>query len=149
MRAVREILHPTDFSTGAEPAFEMAVEVARRFEAQLTILHVPAPPLYIAHFGDAYGMSAEQLTALRADQERCMDQLRTRALAAGVRCTTVCVEGFPKETIVEQAEARNMDLIVLGTHGRTGLDRLLLGSVAERVLRGAKCPVLTVRQSAP
>lgn len=146
MRAIREVLHPTDFSTGAAPAFAMAVEVAHRFAAQLTILHVPAPPVYIGHFGDGYSMSAERLEALRADQELSLDQLRARALEAGVRCTAVAIEGFPSEVIVAQAEARNTDLIVLGTHGRTGLGRLLLGSVAERVLRAAKCPVLTVRQ---
>ena len=145
MPAIREILHPTDFSTGAAQAFEMAIDVARRFEAHLTILHVSAPPVYIGHFGDGYGMSTEQLAMLKADQDRYLDQFRARALEAGVPCTTVSIEGFANEAIVEQAAARNIDLIVLGTHGRTGLGRLLLGSVAERVLRAAKCPVLTVR----
>ena len=146
MRAIREVLHPTDFSPGAAPAFALAVEMAHRFEAQLTILHVSAPPVYIGHFGDGYGMSAEQQQELREDQERNLEQLRARALEAGVRCTAVSIEGFPSEVIIAQAQARNTDLIVLGTHGRTGLGRLLLGSVAERVLRAAPGAVLTVRQ---
>lgn len=149
MRAIREILHPTDFSEGAAPAFDTAVEMARRFESRLTILNVSTPPTYIGHFGDGYSVSAEQMAAMKAEQERLLDQLRTRALEAGVPCTTFAIEGFANEAIVEQAAARNIDLIVLGTHGRTGLGRLLLGSVAERVVRTAKCPVLTVRQSTP
>ena len=148
MHVIGEILHPTDFSKGAEPALEMAMELARRFEAQLTILHVYAVPVFMGPFGDGYALSPDLIEKLKADAERGLEQFRMRVLAAGVRCVTVAIEGAASTTIVAVAAARNMDLIVLGTHGRTGLNRFLLGSVAERVLRAAQCPVLTVRQPA-
>lgn len=148
MHAIREILHPTDFSEGAEPALAMALELARQFNALLTILHVYAAPVSMGLLGDGYTPTPEVLEQLKADTERGLEQFRRRALASGVRCVTAAVEGFVSEAIVAAAEARNIDLIVLGTHGRRGLNRFLLGSVAERVLRLAQCPVLTVRQSA-
>lgn len=144
MRAIKKILHPTDFSQGADAAFALALEVAKKFDAELTLLHVYAVPVYMGPFGDGYALSFDLVQKLEDDVNRALDKLRQRAVEAGVRTSTVSVAGLAVEAIHSQAEA-GMDLIVMGTHGRTGFKHLLLGSVAERVLRSSTCPVLTVR----
>lgn len=147
MRAIHKILHPTDFSKGAEPATELAIEMARRFDAELTFLHVYGTPVQMGPFGDGYALPPELLQKLREDTERALEGLVLRATYAGVRARTLSTDGNVAESIVSLA-GDNVDLIVMGTHGRTGLKHLLLGSVAERILRSAPCPVLTVREPA-
>jgi nucleotide-binding universal stress UspA family protein len=146
MRPIRKILHPTDFSPAAEAATELAIDLARRLDADLTLLNVYAVPVYTGPLGDAYVVPTELVQKLSADAEANLQEVCDRAIRAGVRATTAAVEGIPSEAIVALADSRGMDLIVMGTHGLTGFKHLLLGSVAERVLRGASCPVLTVRQ---
>ena len=140
----RRIVHPTDFSAAGEPAFAQAIEIARREGAELIVVHVLEP---IAPFagGDYRARHRELRIALDATARRSLDPLLARAEHAKVPVSGVVMEGWPPEEIVKVARKRRADLIVIGTHGRTGMKRLLLGSVAERVILLAPCPVLTVR----
>jgi nucleotide-binding universal stress UspA family protein len=142
----RHILHASDFSPASRPAFALAVGLARSQRAALTVVHVMAPAVPV--IGDAY-VSPQTWTDLqrqvRAYAQRELDQLLGRARRAGVRAQGLLVEGAPADRIVRAARSRRADLIVMGTHGRGGLARLFLGSVAERVVATAPCPVLTVR----
>lgn len=142
----RHILHASDFSRASQPAFALALALARSQRAGLTVLHVMAPVVPV--IGDAY-VSPQTWTDLqrqvRAYAQRELDKLLDRARRAGVRAQGLLVEGPPADRIVRAARSRHADLIVMGTHGRGGLARLFLGSVAERVVATAPCPVLTVR----
>jgi nucleotide-binding universal stress UspA family protein len=140
------ILHPTDLSEPAEYAFKLACSLARDHGAQLLVLHVIPPPL----------THGEMLARAVPDSYR--DQLwreleRIKPPDAAVQVERLLEEGHPAKEIVQAAKENGCDLIVMGTHGRAGLRRLLLGSVAEAVLRQAACPVLTVKlphhQAAP
>lgn len=146
--ALRTILCPVDFSGCSARAVEYACFLAQRFDSAVTLLHVWSlpPSIYpeLAVWVDTVETTlAEAIEArARTEMQRLMDSLsadfRTR-----VRSELVC--GSPPTTIVERAAMDGFDLIVLGTHGHTGLMHLLLGSVAERVVQHAPCPVLTVR----
>jgi nucleotide-binding universal stress UspA family protein len=143
MRALRKILHPTDFSSGAEPATELAIEFAAKFAAELTLLHVYNFQLYVGPLGDAYPISPDALLRAEEEIQRALAQTAERARAAGVPVAVQRVDGIASDVIL--ACAADMDLIVMGTHGRSGLKHFLLGSVAEQVMRAASCPVMTVR----
>ena len=159
------ILVPTDFSPAAQRALEYAVEEATQHQARLTLLHVldqhhqTTAVYYVKDApqgGTGYGEFGEKLPAFPASQpqtvrqdyqEEALVQLHDLRPAsfAGVWEAQVTA-GNPAEEIVAMAESLDVDLIVMSTHGRTGLSRFLLGSVAEKVVRHAPCPVLTVRQ---
>lgn len=145
MPQINKILLSTDFSPGAAAATALALEMARRFSAKLTILHVYWAPVYIGAMGDSYAPPPEMIERLRADAEQALADERKRAQAAGVDAEILAAEGIPADVIVAAARKGEIDLIVMGTEGRTGLKHLLLGSVAERVVRTAACPVLTAR----
>jgi nucleotide-binding universal stress UspA family protein len=144
MLPIRTILHPTDFSVYSAAAFELACALARDYGARLVVLHVK-PPVE-AVFGELGPLPPEPPEARQA----LYDELRTvRPADARLPVEHRLREGGVVEGILEEASASGCDLIVLGTHGRTGLGRLLLGSVAEPVLRRAPCPVLTVKHPLP
>lgn len=145
MLSIQHIMLATDFSPGSEAAAALAFEMARKFAARLTILHVYSAPVYIGAFGDAYALPPEVMEKIRADAERALDGLRLRAAKVAITAEPLALEGIAPDLIVAAARSRRVDLVVMGTHGRTGLKHLLLGSVAERVVRTAECPVLTVR----
>lgn len=148
MPPISRILLATDFSKSAEPATELAIQLARQLSARLTLLYVYFAPLYMGPFGDAYIMQPDLAAKLRADGLRALEQLSQRVSEAGVAVDVVAMEGLVSDVILEVATSRSVDMLVMGTHGRTGFKHLLLGSVAERVVRLAKCPVLTVREPA-
>ena len=140
MLPVHTILHPTDFSDRSQCAFDLACRLARESGARLIILHVIQPPPFITH-----GEMAKALQQAEGYRRELNEKLHN------LRCgdPTVAMEyrlkdGEPVAEILRAATQSECDLIVLGTHGRTGIRRLLLGSVAEQVLRRAGCPVLTV-----
>ena len=142
---MNRILHPSDFSAASRPAFTKAIELAKRDHAALELLHViapviPAPGGYVPR-STYTGIAAAATASARARLGELVEQAR----AAGVKATLTTVEGSPADRIVRAARARRADLIVMATHGRTGLSRLLLGSVASRVISMSPCPVLTVR----
>jgi nucleotide-binding universal stress UspA family protein len=144
MLPIKTILHPTDFSDCSRQAFRLASLLAREQGGRLIILHVKPPPEVTVASGDA-------LVVLQPGgyDERLRQALRRLDVDdPEVTVEHRLAEGNPARVIVEQAEASGCDLIVMGTHGRTGLGRLLLGSVAEHVLRKACCPVLTVKAPA-
>jgi nucleotide-binding universal stress UspA family protein len=140
-----KLLHPTDFSECAEHARDQALGLARALGAELILLHVSVEaPLY----GEGLLGMAETERVYEAQRKWAETELAARAAALGQ--TGVAVRwlrrtGVPHEEIVEAAGDEQADMIVIGTHGRGGLNRVLLGSVADRVVRLAPCPVLTVR----
>jgi nucleotide-binding universal stress UspA family protein len=146
MRTFRRIVHPSDFSPASRPALRKAIELAKSHRAQLFVVHVLSmlpvvPDTYVAPTVWDDLERGQQITARRQ-----LARLVATAKAAGVRASGVVLDiGVTHERIVRFARARRADLIVIGTHGRSGLTRALLGSVASRVLATARCPVLTVR----
>lgn len=146
MSRLRRILHPTDFSSASSAAFARAVAMAKAERAQLLLVHVLAPPLPIAGEGYVSTKVYEDLEAsARAYGRKRLTALETRARKAGVKAVTVLLDGVAHDQIARAARSKKADLIVIGTHGRTGLAKFFLGSVAARVLAAAPCPVLTVR----
>jgi nucleotide-binding universal stress UspA family protein len=142
---IRRILYPSDFSSASRPAFTKAIELAKQNRAQVIVAHVLAPILPVADGYDAPQMYAQMEAASRKHGKKQLDALIARAKRAGVRAGGLLLEGVASDRIVRAARARHADVIVMGTHGRTGLSRLFLGSVASRVVSQASCPVLTVR----
>jgi len=146
MARIRRIVHPTDFSSASLGAFRKAVELAKDNGGTLLILHVlPTLPLV----ADAYMAASaydEMLRAQRDAAQKGIDRLVKRARAAGGRATGHIVDVGPvPDTIARFAKRQRADLIVMGTHGHGALAKVFLGSVAERVISRASCPVLTVR----
>jgi nucleotide-binding universal stress UspA family protein len=148
MKATKRILHPTDFSPAADAAFDHALETAKREDAVLILLHVIEP---VSPFADEIYISFKGAArdAAEAAARRQFDGLLARAKAADVPASDVLRYGRPADQIVDAAAAEFADLIVMGTHGRQGLRRLVLGSVAQQVVAAAPCPVVTVRMRDP
>jgi nucleotide-binding universal stress UspA family protein len=140
MLPVRVILHPTDFSDRSQCAFELACRLARDCAAQLIVLHVVQPPPFVTH--GELEKALQQAAGYRRDLTKRLHDLRQAEPDVTMECRLA--DGDPVAEILRAATQNNCDLIVLGTHGRTGFRRLLLGSVAEQVLRRAPCPVLSV-----
>ena len=142
MLPIKSILHPTDFSKPSEYALRFACALARDYQARLVLVHVVEPPVYYGELGMAVPLPADFNDHLR---ER-LSHLAPKNFDLSVE--TVLVEGNASREILRVAEEQHCDLIVMGTHGRTGLSRVLLGSVAEDVSRHAKLPVLTLKTPA-
>jgi nucleotide-binding universal stress UspA family protein len=147
-----KILVPTDFSKGAEAAVERALELRQRFGATLTLFHAyELPIMYV----EGYAFTPDLINTIEDSARKEMEKTKAAAAAHARELGatgTIPIEaklaiGGPAIAITEEAKAGAYDLIVMGTHGRTGLSHLFIGSVAERVVRTARCPVLTVRNS--
>jgi len=138
MLPIHTILHPTDFSDRSALALPVASALARDYGARLVVLHVAAPPA-VAYTEGVF--VPEDHEAALAEARRQLELLQAPGVAAERRFE----EGDPVAGILRVAEEIHSDLIVMGTHGRTGLGRLFMGSVAEQVLRKAPCPVLTLK----
>lgn len=146
MMQIRKVLCPVDFSPSSDHALEYAVAFAGAHRAELLLVHVVHPL--------AYGVGAEGVAVdagmqlLKEMETSCADRLHEVAESVKGGCPSVSefvVTGVPFLEIIQLAKAQNADLIVMGTHGRSGLAHMLIGSVAERVVRKAPCPVLTVK----
>jgi nucleotide-binding universal stress UspA family protein len=142
MLSIKNILVATDFSAMSEHAFRFAAAMARDYGARLTVVHVIRPPLVTAVYAET-GVFVEE-----ADYTAPREALQALTVP-GVTVEHRLLEGEPGPTIVQVARDGHCDLIVMGTHGRTGLMRILMGSVAEEVLRDAPCPVMTVKAGVP
>lgn len=143
MISLSKLLVPTDFSDAALEATRYGLEFARRFQAQLHLLHVIEDPLvYVAMF-ESYRLPSKAEFEAYAQQR--LDAWILPEDAAGCDIVRCWAHGSPFVEIVRYARVQEIDLIVLGTHGRSIAAHLLIGSVAERVVRKASCPVLTVR----
>ena len=138
---IKNILYATDFSSHSNQAYFHAVALAEGHGARLTILHVCASRPVVLGEGMLPATGAEN-----QDIEYWKRQLeQIRPVNDGIQVCHVILEGSPAEEIIRYATDQGIDLIVMGTHGRTGLERLLMGSVAEQVVRGAPCSVLVVK----
>lgn len=143
---IRRILHPSDFSPASEAAFRKALEMAKSNRSELLVLHVISPIVPLSAEGYVSPKTYNDIAASsRAWAQKQLDQRLARAKKARVRAKGLIAEGSAAEQIVRVARAKRADLVVMGTHGRSGLKKLVLGSVADRVVGAASCPVLTVR----
>jgi nucleotide-binding universal stress UspA family protein len=143
---VKRMLVPTDFSDCSQAAVEYAVSLAKDFQAQVFLLHVMEPPVYGLDFSLMHpGVLPNIRHKLVEMMQQCVDQLG----GEGVEAAGDFVIGVPSVEIIKAAKKREADLIVMGTHGRTGLSHIMLGSTAERVIQRAHCPVLTVKAIKP
>lgn len=146
---VSRVLVPTDFSAPSDAALACGRAVAERFGASLHLLHVLDEALVLGPIGsEVYLAESTDIRAARLKdaQERLAHRI-TGNDRTSLRATTEVIFGTPARTVVDYAADTGFDLIVMGTHGRTGVAHLLMGSVAESVVRTAPCPVLTVREA--
>jgi nucleotide-binding universal stress UspA family protein len=143
----KKILFCTDFSENADWAFTYALALAKTFQAKLLFLHVTPQPVHPEQL--TIYLSEEKLEEIKISQKKDLDlNLTTRYLHKMDDFKDFqinVIEGEPFLEILQRANKESVDLIVMGTHGRTGLDHVLFGSTAERVVRKAPCPVLTIR----
>jgi nucleotide-binding universal stress UspA family protein len=140
----KHILVPTDFSDYANYALDYAIELAKTLQARLTLLHViHLRPLLRGNIDTS--AIASYLLEIKTETQQHMQTLLNRVHQEGLQGETVVIQGVPLQAIIETAESREVDLIVMGTHGWTGLSHVLMGSVAEKVVRLAPCPVLVTR----
>lgn len=143
---LKKILVPTDFSEHGRHALTYGVELAGKFGAELHMLHVLQDLVaMVPEPGMAFPMPGDYLKDLREGSERALGELADKIVPEGITAVKEVREGPPFLEVIRYAKENEIDLIVMGTHGRSGLAHALLGSVAEKVVRKAPCPVLTVR----
>jgi nucleotide-binding universal stress UspA family protein len=148
MLNIERILCPTDFSDFSERAFDYGLSLARRYKAELYLLHV-VRPVIIGYPEYAIPDSVNEFYGeLREHAEEQLREFAKVHAEGGVQAMVAVEEGVATESILDFARENSVDMIVMGTHGRRGFQRLTLGSVTERVLRKAGCPVLAVRRPA-
>ena len=143
MSAHRVILHPTDFSSNSTKAFQVAAALARDRGARVLVLHVAPSPL--TSLG---GTQALPPQAVEFNLQELKDQMAAIRPPEGVTLETRLEVGGAADTILAVARDTGCEMVVMGTHGRSGISRLLMGSVAEMVVRRAPCPVLTLKAEA-
>lgn len=142
----RRILHPSDFSSASRAAFRKAIDMAKASRAELLLVHVISPVVPVPGDGYVSPEMYDQLSASsRAWAQKRLDSLLAHAKKSRARVKGFILEGAASDEIVRFARARRVELIVMGTHGRKGMAKLFVGSVADRVVAAATCPVLTVR----
>jgi nucleotide-binding universal stress UspA family protein len=143
MLTIRTVLYPTDFSKNSTYAFELACSVARDYHARLIVLHVLERPVF--YYGGV--MTAPPPSPPSPEERQAVAEKLGHIWPKdpAISVEHLVEDGDPATAILQVAQERQCDLIVMGSHGRTGLARLLMGSVAEQVVRGALCPVMTVK----
>lgn len=145
MTPIRRILFATDFSDASRPASERAVALAKDSGAELVVVHVYEPPVRPAVDAFLVPRVYDEFEAeIRSQADQGLAPIIARAADAGVAVRPLVLRGVADEAIARAAKDEAADLVVVGTHGRGGVARLLLGSVAARVVSSAPCPVLTV-----
>jgi len=144
MSAFKRILVPVDFTRHSDEALRVATDMARRYHASLTLVHVLDPLDYAV--AEYESEPNERRRAALSEIDKGLDAAKRQAESSGIGNVRVqSIEGGVSDGIVDFARRTDCDLIVMGTHGRTGIKRAMLGSVAEAVVRRAECPVLTVK----
>jgi universal stress protein A len=148
MTAIKRMLVPTDFSPASDIAFTYAVDMAAREGSTLHLLHVLDEASFATAYPDGFYVELPGIRAQLSNEANArLQELVARCAAANVQATTELAVGRAARLIVQTATTRGTDLIVIGTHGRSGFAHLMLGSVTERVVRMAPCAVLTVRDT--
>jgi universal stress protein A len=142
---IQRILFATDLTPASKPALREAVDLAKETGAELIIAHAYEPPNVPQAAAVGPAVYGEWDQNLRTGLEEQIAPLVEEAKRAGAKARSLLVSGAAGETIAKQAKANDVDLVVMGTHGRKGVSRLFLGSVASRVITTAPCPVMTVR----
>ena len=147
MIRLAKLLVPTDFSEDSEQAARYAVELAKRFQAEIHCVHVVDIPADLLSTSAYYmtGPSEAFLDQIREESKKNLEAFADNNLE-GVQVQTAFLEGSPFVEIIRYARNQQIDLVVIATHGRTGLKHVLFGSVAEKVVRKAPCPVLVVKR---
>lgn len=141
---IKNILCPIDYSVYSEMALKYAIEFAEKYQAKLYLVHVLDIRVYDINDPDLYNVNIideETINKLRERLLKCVNE----DAKSKISVEAVIIQGVPFAEIIRAAKERKIDLIVLGTHGRTGLSHAIMGSVAEKVVRKAPCPVLTIR----
>ena len=143
---IRKILVPYDFSQHSEHALDWAIELAEKWQARLELMHVVhILPHAVALSRDVYARVEQNQLATAQESLEAIRAKKTEGTTALLDCQVR--RGMPSQAICDEAKAQKTDLIVMGSHGRTGLSHVFIGSVAERVLRHAPCPVLVTKLS--
>jgi universal stress protein A len=142
---IKRILYPTDFSEGSEAATPYVTDLVKKYGAKLFILHVVydianVTGWYVPHVSTDAISKEMEVSANKEIAGCCIEELRNYK-----DVERIVLSGIPSEEILKFTKEKGIDLIVMGTHGRKGFDRMLFGSTAEKVLRTAPCPVMTVR----
>ena len=147
MIRLTKLLVPTDFSEDSEQAARYAVELAKRFQAEVHCIHVVDIPADLLSTSDYYmtGPSEQFIDQIREESKKNLEAFAEKNLE-GAQVRTAFLEGSPFVEIIRYARDQQIDLVVIATHGRTGLQHVLFGSVAEKVVRKAPCPVLVVKR---
>jgi nucleotide-binding universal stress UspA family protein len=147
MPGFRRVLHATDLSSASARAFQSALDLAKASQGRLLLLHVVPPPqaMVLADVPPPADLYAKWDAQARASAQRQLDRLMRRARRAGVRTTILLTNGPVADRIIAVARRTKADVIVMGTHGRTGIARAFVGSIAGRVVATASRPVLTIR----
>ena len=143
-RDIKKILAPTDFSEPSARAVDTAVAFARAFGATVELVHVAVEAAYVLPPPVDVAVLPIDMGKLLDETAKSLEREEARLRGAGVTATSTTLVGRPDAEIVDHAAKTGADIIVMGTHGRTGLGHVLLGSVAERVVKHARCPVLIV-----
>jgi len=142
MLPIKKIISPTDFSTPAEKGLQTAVELAQHFDAELVIVHVLIPVPMVS----ASAVHLPTIMNSMADSaEKSMDELLRDQVPSDIKSSYHIVEGRAADQIAKIADQEKADLIVIATHGESGIQNFIFGSVTERTVRIARCPVLTIR----
>lgn len=145
MKEFKTILMATDFSESSDHAFAYALSMAKKFNARLLLLHVINEPIDLRGFYAPH-ISFEKLEEeIEEGAQKMMEKFCQTHLRDYDNYETAIIPGIPYDEVIKKAEESNAELIVLGTHGRTGLDHMLFGSTAEKVVRKSTVPVMTVR----
>ncbi len=141
---VRRILIPVDFSEHTPLLIEWGAHLAEEHQSSIVLLHAYHLPVEFQQLEGAY-LPPDFWSSVKGEAETQLGRLAEQLRAKGLAVETAVCEGYAATVIVEEAAQRDVDLIVIGTHGLSGLKHLLLGSIAERVVQKAPCPVLTVK----
>ena len=145
MLPLKKIISPTDFS---EPSFEglrTAVELSEKCSAELFIMHVVSPAPIVAGIGAPAALYYPTVSEEREDRAaKLLESVKTKKIPEHINCRTIIIRGQPAVQIAEAAQKERADIIVMATHGQSGWQRFISGSVTERVVRMASCPVLAV-----
>lgn len=146
MLPLKKILWPTDFSGPASEGLKIASELATQFSGEILLVHIVAPiPSMYGGAGPTGFHTPTVLKEFEESAQKSLDEIRREKIPAEIQARTFVIHGRPAHEIVKIAEQEKVDMVVISTQGESGWQRFVFGSVAEKVVRNAKCPVLTIR----